>query len=221
MAADADPDADARAHRHRWIWVSAVLGVVVIGALVWALTVKSDRDSAQDELERTSQQLSSAEQELEESQQQIEELESEETTERRRKAVGALGAAGGIAAAKRVYEDLTEQLGVTEEELETTTEDLESANQAAAEAADSAEAAEKKASQADNAADKAQAETEQAQAEAQAEKAKSAVVADCARAYVAAFGGLFEGDDPSEQAPGVQKQFADITDDCKGALAGG
>ena len=33
-------------HRSRWIWVSALLGLVVIGLLVWALSLRSDLDDA-------------------------------------------------------------------------------------------------------------------------------------------------------------------------------
>jgi hypothetical protein len=52
------------------------------------------------------------------------------------------------------------------------------------------------------------------------EKSKSTVVSDCASAYVSAFGGLFEGDSVRQQTARVRKQFADITDGCRGALAG-
>jgi TolA-binding protein len=33
-------------HRSRWLWVSAVLGLAVVGLLVWALSLRSDLDDA-------------------------------------------------------------------------------------------------------------------------------------------------------------------------------
>jgi hypothetical protein len=33
-------------HRSRWVWVSAVLGLAVVGLLVWALSLRSDLDDA-------------------------------------------------------------------------------------------------------------------------------------------------------------------------------
>ena len=68
--------------------------------------------------------------------------------------------------------------------------------------------------------EKAKAQAEQAKAETKAAKSRSAVVADCAKAYVSAFGALFEGDTARDQAPAVREQLSDITAICKDELAG-
>ena len=57
--------------------------------------------------------------------------------------------------------------------------------------------------------------------EAQAAESKATAVTDCAKAYVTAFGGLFEGDGPTEQAPAVRKDIEKVTAGCKTALGGG
>lgn len=224
------------------MWVSALLAVATIGMAVWGFTLRSDLNSTREDLAATSQELAgtrqelaTTKQELDASRQQVEQLESEGTTDRRRRVAGALGAAGGLAAVKGVYDDLDEQLGATkeelgsteeeldstEEELEAAQEDLEAATRAADAAAADAEAAEREAAEADTTSDRAQAETAQAKAEAEAATTRSTVVTDCVRAYVTAFGGLFEGDSVREQAAAVRERFEDITDDCEGALAGG
>ena len=53
------------------------------------------------------------------------------------------------------------------------------------------------------------------QANAQLEIARN-----CAKAYVSAFGLLFEGDSVEDQVPEVRKQFEAITADCKAAFEG-
>ena len=73
---------------------------------------------------------------------------------------------------------------------------------------------------ADNEADKAKAQADQAKAEARAAESRAAVAADCAKAYIAAFGGLFEGESVRDQAPEVREQLSRITADCKDELAG-
>ena len=215
---------DAQQRRSRWLWVSAALAVTAVGLLVWALTLRSDQDSTQEELDATSQQLSSTSRELDETKQQLaraqEELEAEETSDRRRRLGGALVAAGGLTAVKAVYDDMAEQLGATEDELAETQQDLATASEAADEAAADAKSAAKAATEADDAAAKAEAEKTKAEAEAEAEKAKSTVVKDCVRAYVTAFGELFEGDSPEDQAAGVRDQLATVSTDCRGALDG-
>jgi len=49
-------------------------------------------------------------------------------------------------------------------------------------------------------------------------ESKSAVVADCAKAYFSAFGTLFEGDDVGAQAEKVREQLKGITSECQTAL---
>src|SRR4051812_27850424 len=47
-----------------WIWVSAALGLVVVALLIWALTGRSDLDTAQQQLDSTQQELADTQQEL-------------------------------------------------------------------------------------------------------------------------------------------------------------
>ena len=207
--------------RNAWVWISGVLAVVAVGLFVWALAIASDRDSAEDELANTQQQLTSAEQQLGTTEQELEQQQSSDTTtEEGDPDGGALVAAGGLAAAKSVYDDLTEQLGATEEELAATEQDLEDANADAKQAEEDAVAAEKKIAQAGNETEKAEAEADKAKADAKAAESKATVVADCAKAYFGAFGVLFEGDDMKAQSAHVREQLESITDDCQAALGG-
>jgi chromosome segregation ATPase len=128
-------------------------------------------------------------------------------------------AAGSLATAKALYDDLAEQLGATEEDLAATRQDLDDAQERADQAEqDAAEAAER-AAQSDDETAKAQAEADQAQAEAEAANAKLAIAVDCAKAFVGAFGELFEGDDLEAQAAAVREQFESIAADCEDALS--
>ena len=129
--------------------------------------------------------------------------------------------AGALATIKALYDDLAEQLGATQEDLAATEQGLEDANKKAAKAEQDAAVAEQKTAQADDETEKAKAQTEQAQAEAQAAESKAALAADCAKAYLSAFGTLFEGESVRAQAPSVREKFGTISADCKTALAGG
>jgi hypothetical protein len=229
-------EAAPRKHRNRWIWVSVVLAVVAAGLLVWALTLKSDVDSAQkdlddarSELASTNQKLESTSEDLDDTNQKLEsttaelqtttqEAQSSDTSDDGNKAARAVLAVGALAGVKALYDDLSEQLGATQEDLEATQQSLDDANEKADQAEQDAAAAKEKAAQADDETEKAQAEAEQAKAETQGAEAKNQIAADCARAYISAFGTLFEGDDVSDQAAAVRKQFADITADCQNAL---
>jgi chromosome segregation ATPase len=126
--------------------------------------------------------------------------------------------AGGLAAAKAVYDDLSAQLGATQQDLASTEQDLKDADAKAEQADKDAAAAEKQAASADNETDKAKAEADKAQAEATAAESRATVVADCAKAYFSAFGSLFEGDDVRAQAAKVREQLKGITADCEAAL---
>jgi hypothetical protein len=55
----ASPEAPESRRRNPWIWISVLLAVIAVGLLVWALAVKSDRDSTQDELDSAQQELTS------------------------------------------------------------------------------------------------------------------------------------------------------------------
>jgi chromosome segregation ATPase len=175
--------------RNHWIWISAVLAVAAIGLLVWALQTRSDLNSANDKNADLQAQVN----------------QGQET------------GSDVLAAAKTLINDLAAQLGATNEDLADTQQKLDDAQAAEAQAQKDADAAKQKAEQADNATDKAKAEADQAKAETEAVQSKAAIAADCAKAYVSAFGTLFEGGD---QAATVRDQLQGITADCKAALGG-
>lgn len=212
-AADSHDDAQpvapgAKKRRNWWVWISALLALVAAGLLVWALSVKSDQESTQDELASTKQQL-------EKSKQQQPQATATPTDQR---SGGALVAAGGLAAAKAVYDDLTAQLGATQQDLAATEQDLKDADAKAKQAEQDAAAAEKQAAGAKNDTEKAKAEADKAKADAQAAESRATVVANCAKAYLSAFGTLFEGDDVRAQASQIREQLKGITSDCQAAL---
>ena len=203
-------------HRSPWLWVSLVLGLVAIGLVVWALSLKSDRDDAQQQLTRTEQQLDQTKQDLQKEQAQPTATPTPEGDGKG----GALVAAGGLAAAKSVYDDLSSELGATQEDLAATEKELEQANADATHAQKDADAAEQKAKDAGNETDKANAEADKAKADQKAAESKATDVTDCAKAYFRALGTLFEGDDPKAQAEKVREQMKGITSQCQDALAG-
>jgi hypothetical protein len=65
----------------------------------------------------------------------------------------------------------------------------------------------------------ARAESEQAQSEAKAAQSRARMASDCAKAYVGAFGGLFERESAKDQAPAIREELSQITADCKDAFA--
>ena len=176
-------------HRNHWIWISAVLAVAVIGLLIWALQTRSDLNSANDKNADLQAQVN----------------QGQET------------GSDVLAAAKTLVNSLAAQLGATNEDLADTQQKLDDAQAAEEQAQKDADAAKQKAEQADNATDKANAEADQAKAEAEAVQSKASIAADCAKAYVSAFGTLFG--DEGDQASVVQ-QLQGITADCKAAFAG-
>ena len=205
--------------RKPWIWLSALLAIVAAGLLIWALTIQSDLDSTQQELAGTQQQLADTKDELDSTQQEldaatqtVEELQSEADEGVRTGAVVVGGAA--------LYNEFAEQLGASQEDLAATQQDLEEAQKAAAQADKDAEAAKQAAADAGNETDKAQAEADQAKAEAKAAESRAAVAADCAKAFIAALGGLFEGESAEDQAPKVREQLSEITATCKDGARG-
>ena len=226
-AGDEPPTApEVRKRRNPWVWVSVLLAVVSVGLLVWALTVKSDSDSTQAELDSTQKELADTKaklgtttQQLDSAEKDAEELQSASGGEDRRGG-RALLAAGAFATAKSLYDDLAQQLGTTQDDLDAVEQDLQAATDKADKAEQDAKAAEKRATEADDETDVAKAEADQAEAELQAAESKAAVATDCAKAYVSAFGTLFEGDSVRDQAAAVRKQLASITTDCKAAFAG-
>jgi hypothetical protein len=190
-AASADEHPE-RKKRSPWMWVSIALAVVAAGLLVWALTTRSDLDSANADkaaLEQQNQQ-------------------------------GKEAGSAAATAAKSVYDDVSQQLGATTEDLAATESDLKDAEQQAAKAQDDADAAKQQAADAKSDSAKAQAEADQAQAELDAAQSKAQIAADCAKAYVTAIGGLFGGGDVKAAADKVKHDLQGITADCKTALGG-
>jgi chromosome segregation ATPase len=206
-------DPPDRQRRHsRWIWVSALLAIVAVGVTIWALTLKSDLDDTEQELDKTTQQqastkqeLGTAEQQLARAQQDVKDLES---SQRRR-----TGAA--VVTGKVLYDEFAEQLGAAHDELAATQQDVEDANKAASQAEKDAAAAKQDAADASTETDKAKAEAKRAKAESQAAQSKGQAARGCAKAYIEAFGGLFEG----AEVETVRKDLQGVTADCKDALA--
>jgi chromosome segregation ATPase len=217
-ADDLTPEAEPEPEKHRnaWIWVSAVLALLAIGLLVWALSLKSDLDGAHDDLAAADKQVSSAKQELDKAAQ---ETPAPAPTEEADDGNAALLAAGAVAA-KALYDDLSDRLGATEQDLAETEKQLDDAKKQAEQAEKDAAAAEKRAGEASNETEKAQAEADQAQAEADAANAKLAIAKDCAKSYIASVGALLDAEDPEAKAAELREQFQSITADCKAALEG-
>jgi chromosome segregation ATPase len=202
--------------RNRWIWVSAVLAVVAAGSLIWALTIRSDLDATEKKLDTANAELETAQQELAGAQQDVEDLQAQAEED----ADDGANAGGIIVAGGALYKQFADQLGATQEDLAATQQDLEAAQQAAEQADEAAAAAEQRAADAGNETEQAQAEAEQARAQADAAEAHAAVAADCAKAFIGAFGGLFEGEDVQEQARVVREQLEEIVAGCEKELAG-
>ncbi len=218
----ASPEAPKK-HRSPWIWVCAGLGVIAIGALVWAFATRSDLNDTQSQLDSTEQELASAQQKLDAATPAPTATPSPTATPTATPEDddgNALLTAGALAAAKSIYEDLKQQLGATQDDLAQTQQDLDEANQQAEQAAKDAEAAKDKASQASNETEKAQAEAEQARAETEAAQSKASIAIDCAKGYISAFGALFDGNDLKAQAEKVRNQIKQISADCKTAFEG-
>jgi uncharacterized membrane-anchored protein YhcB (DUF1043 family) len=193
-ATNAEPpdDETQKKHRNPWIWISGALAIIAIGLLVWALNTKSDLDSTQ---------------------QDVDNLESQVEQ-------GKQTGSSFVAAAKTAFQDLTQQLGATSEDLADAEQNVNDAQQTADQAQKDADAAKQAADKANDATEKAKAEADQAKAETKAAESKATITADCAKAYVAALGTLFEGDDVRAQATQVREQLKGITSQCQTALGG-
>jgi chromosome segregation ATPase len=186
------PEEETKKHRNPWIWVSAALGVVAVGLLVWALATRSDLNDTQNQVDSLESQV-----------QQGQETGSQVVT-----------------AAKGTIDDLTQQLGATSDDLANAEQDVKDAQATADQAQKDADAAKQQADKANDATEKAQAEADQAKADQKAAESKASIAADCAKAYVAAIGTIFEGDDIQAQAAKVSEQMKGITSECQAALAG-
>jgi hypothetical protein len=204
--------------RNRWLWVSAGLAIIAIGLLIWGLATRSDLESTQQDLAAAQEQLESANKELDSTQQQlastkqdVEELQAQDDDDS--------NAGAALAAGTALYKQFSEQLDATQDDLAATQKALDEAQQAAEQAEQDAEAARQEASAATSETEKAQAEADQARAEAKAAESKVVVATECAKAYISAFGALFEGESTEEQASAVREQLEAITADCKTQLA--
>jgi DNA repair exonuclease SbcCD ATPase subunit len=198
--------------RSRWIWISVLLVIIAAGLLIWALTIQSDLDSTQDELASTQQELDDTRKELDETKQELAEAKSDR--DRR------LRAGLALVSGKALYDQFADELDATNQDLAAMQQDLEEAEQTATQAEQDAEKAKQAAADAGTETEKAKAQADQATAEVEAAQSRAAVAADCAKAYISAFGALFEGDSPEDQAPAVRDQLSSITATCKDALAG-
>ena len=220
-----DPDAGApssnarRRRRNPWIWISGLLAIAAAGLLIWALTTRSDLDSTQQALDSTTQELDSTTQELDSTNQELDSAKQDAEASQSQGDDGNTGR-GVLLAAKALYDEFAEQLDATNEDLDATQQELEEAQTTASKAEQDAAAAKQDAADADNETDKLEAQADQAKAEAAAAESKAAIAADCAKAYVSAFGELFEGESARDQAPVVREQLSSITASCKGELAG-
>ena len=227
-AAPASPDATPKPRRNRWIWATAAVGLLAVGLLIWALTLRSDLDGTQGELDTATQALTSTGQELESTQQELDaaaqQLDdatqptptppaSEEQDE-------GNGQTAALVAAGALFTGLARELGATREDVDATEKELADAQKEADEAEQEASAAKRQADDATDDADKANAQADQANAERDAAQAKARIAAECAKAYVAAFGGLLGSGNLREQVPVVREDLKGITADCKTAFAG-
>ena len=213
------PDEARRRRRNPWVWISGLLAIAAAGLLIWALTTRSDLDSTKQELDSTTQELDSTTQELDATTQELDTTKQDVEASQSQGDDGNTGR-GVLLAAKALYDEFAEQLDATNEDLDATQQELEEAQTSASKAEQDAAAAKQDAAEADNETDKLEAQANQAEAEAAAAESKAAIAADCAKAYVSAFGELFEGESARDQAPVVREQLSSITASCKGELAG-
>jgi peptidoglycan hydrolase CwlO-like protein len=121
-----------------------------------------------------------------------------------------------VAGGKALYDDVNQQLGTANEDLAETEQDLADSQKQADDAKKEADDAQKEADQAKDETEKAKAEADKAKAEQKETESKVAVLADCAKAYIGAFGKVLDGEDSSK----VQDELKKITEDCKAAFSG-
>ena len=184
------PPADGQGKKHggAWLWVSIGLAVAVIGLLVWGLNKQSDLNTANDDVAQLQSQAD-------------QQKDSGSTI---------------VTAMKSAYDDITQQLGATNEDLQQTQGDLDQAQADADQAQKDAAAAKQDAANSQSQTEKANAQADEAKAQADEAAAKGVTVTDCAQAYFSAFGRLFDGAGIDQVKQDVQA----VTADCKGALGG-
>ena len=228
------PDEPPKQRRNAWIWVSAGLGLVAVALLVWSLTLRSDLDSTQDELNGAKQEATSANQELETTQQELSSTKQDLDTTAQQLDDATQAAAqppaseedqsnGGraaLVAAGALVTGLARELDATREDAAATEQELADAQKEADQAEQDAAEAKQQADDATDDAAKADAQVDQANAERDAAQAKATIAAECGKAYISAFGGLFGSGNVREQLPAVRQDLESITAECKAAFAG-
>ncbi|MDA0164088.1 hypothetical protein OM076_27695 [Solirubrobacter ginsenosidimutans] len=207
-------------HRNTWLWACAVLGLVAAGLLVWALLLNADLNDTQDDLSGAQKELASAQQQPTPQPTATEEPTALPTETPTPTAEEDQGNPGALVAAGALVTGLARELGATQEDVAATEQELEDTQKQADTAEKEAADAKQKADDATDDAEKANAQVDQANAERDAAKAKAKIAADCAKAYLSAFGGLLRSGNISEQAPAVRKDLEGITAECKAAFAG-
>jgi hypothetical protein len=232
--ASSSSDATPKRRRNWWIWVSAAVGLLAVGVLIWALTLRSDLEGTQGDLDAATQELATTGQDLESVQQELGSTQQEldATAEQLDDATQPAatpaasgedegnGQAAALVAAGALFTGLARELGATREDVDETEEELAGVQKEADAAEQAASAAKRQADDATDETGKANAEADQANAERDAAQAKAKITAECAKAYIAAFGGLFGSGHIRDQVPAVRKDLEGITTDCKAAFAG-
>jgi type IV secretory pathway VirB10-like protein len=218
MSADAP-----KRHRNTWRWATAVLGLVAVALLVWALVLNSDLNSTQEDLDGaqkalTAQKAVDTPTPTPAPTEEPTALPTETPTPTAEEDQG--GGRAGLVAAGALITGLARELGATQEDAAATEQELADTQKQADKAQDDAAAAKQKADDATDDAEKASAQVDEANAERDAAQAKAKIAADCGKAYLSAFGGLFGSGNVSEQAPAVRKDLEGITAQCKTAFAG-
>jgi uncharacterized membrane-anchored protein YhcB (DUF1043 family) len=213
-------DTAPKKRRNAWIWISGALALAAVGLLIWGLNTRSDLNGTQDSLNSSKQELQSTQQQLKSTNEKLastqQELSStqQQLDEKSRRQTAAVVSAGVL------FTKLARDLGAANEDIAATEKELKDAQKKADAAQKDATAAKQQAATATGEAEKSKAQAEQANAEKEAAQAKATVVADCGKAYISAFAGLFEGGKLRENAPAVRKELGGITADCKTAFAG-
>ena len=170
-------DEGSERRRNPWMWGCLALLVIAAGLLVWGLNLKSDRDDAQQDTAKLQAQIDQGKEE------------------------------GGsvVTAAKGIYDDITAQLGSSNEDLAAIEQDLEKAKKVAAAATAAAVTATAAAVKAGNESEKAQKEADAAKKEAeQADKKAADATSDTEKAQA-----------QSDKAKAESKQAQAETDKAK------
>jgi cell division protein FtsB len=112
-------DAEPRKSRKSWIWLSAVLAVVAVGLLIWALTIESDLDNVNQELAAANEELDGTKKRLDATKQNVEDLQAQ--------ADKGVGTGAAVVGATALYREFSHQLSATHDDLASTQQDLEEA----------------------------------------------------------------------------------------------